>query len=237
MVYGLRRHLAVAATRVAGLGAALLPPRCLLCGEPGTASLDLCAACHQALPRNQPACVRCALPLAAAGTCGACLHRPPLLATVRAAFVYTAPLDRLLPRYKFRGDLAAGRLLARLMLAEVAGCDPPQALVPVPLHRARLRQRGYNQSLELARPVARALRLPLCHALVRARPTLPQAGLPAAQRRANVRGAFAPVADLSGARVALVDDVMTSGATADAAAASLRAAGAASVEVWVVARA
>ncbi|WP_374012630.1 ComF family protein [Pseudoxanthomonas koreensis] len=239
MVYGLRRHLAVAATRVAGLGAALLPPRCLLCGEPGTASLDLCAACHQALPRNQPACVRCALPLAAAGTCGACLHRPPLLATVRAAFVYTAPLDRLLPRYKFRGDLAAGRLLARLMLAEVAGCDPPQALVPVPLHRARLRRRGYDQALELARPLAAALGLPVHDSLLRrVRATAAQSELDATARRRNLHGAFqarsrGPVP----AHVVLVDDVMTTGATLHAAATALRRAGVARVDAWVCARA
>src|SRR5690606_9886749 len=112
------------------------------------------------------ACARCALPLPGpqppgAGTCGACLANPPPLERVHAACLYAAPVDRLLPRFKFHHDLAAGRLLAQLMTERCAALARPDAMVPVPLHRARLRQRGYDQALELARPLARTLHVPL----------------------------------------------------------------------------
>ena len=249
----------------------LLPARCLVCAEAGDAGLDLCAACHSALPRNDLACPRCALPMglpaavrlpvapaasAAAvparerwppppacatgppAMCGACLQRPPPLDATWAAFLYAAPLDRLLPRYKFHGDLAAGRLLAQLMAQAWSGDVRPQALVPVPLHQARLRRRGYDQALELARPLATALDLPLrCDLLQRVRATAAQSQLDAASRRRNLRGAFRAEGRELPAHVALVDDVMTTGATVHAAAEALRQAGVARVDAWVCARA
>src|SRR5690606_3783357 len=130
MVYGSLRRLLHA------LSLALLPPRCLVCGEAGSGGLDLCAACRDALPVPTAACRRCALPLAGAGVCGPCGRRPPPLDALRAPVRCAVPVDRLLPRHKFRRDLAAGRLLATLMAAALAGAERPQALVPVPLHRA-----------------------------------------------------------------------------------------------------
>ncbi|WP_331487844.1 ComF family protein [Luteimonas endophytica] len=170
--------------------------------------------------------------------CGACLARPPPLAEAHAAFVYGFPLDRLLPRFKFHQDLAAGRLLAGWMADALAAAPRPDALLALPLHRARLRSRGYDQALELARPLARAFALPLLHgALRRQRATAPQSRLDAAARRRNLRGAFVvpPGAPLP-AHVALVDDVMTTGATLHAAANALRRAGVARVDAWVCAR-
>ena len=221
----------------------LWPARCLACAEAGHHGHDLCAACLLALPWNRHACARCAVPLpilatTTARTCGDCLQRPLLLQETRAAFVYAAPLDRLLPRFKFHHDLAAGRLLAQLMAHALADAERPQALLPVPLHHARLRARGYDQALELAKPLARALQVPLLHdALVRTRATAPQSRLDAAQRRRNLRKAFTvdPRAVLP-AHVALVDDVMTTGATLHAAADALRRAGVARVDAWVCAR-
>lgn len=169
--------------------------------------------------------------------CGACLRRPPPQALTRAAFVYRPPLDRLLPRAKFHGDLASARVLARLMARELADAERPQALVPVPLHRDRLRRRGYDQALELARPLARALALPLRDDLLhRVRATAPQSRLASPQRRRNLRGAFAVRAAELPSHIALVDDVMTTGATVEAAATALRRAGVARVDVWVCAR-
>lgn len=227
-----------------GLGPALLPLRCLVCADPGDGGRDLCAACHRELPWNHSACARCALPLPRpAPRCGLCLAGRPPQAATRAVFRYAPPLDRLLPRLKFHGDLAAGRLLAQLMaegLAKSLAAAPrPAALVPVPLHRGRLRQRGYDQALELARPLARSLALPLlADRLLRQRATAPQSELDARARQRNVRGAFAlaPGPALP-AHVALVDDVMTTGATLAEAARLLRRAGVARVELWVVARA
>ena len=216
----------------------LWPTRCLACDEAGGELLDLCPACVAALPWHRCACRQCAAPLPAPGICGACLVRPPPLHAARAAFLYAAPLDRLLPRFKFHQDLAAGRLLSQLMAEAFAPLPRPQALVPVPLHRARLRRRGYDQALELARPLARALRLPLrVDVLRRIRDTSAQSQLDAAARRRNLRDAF-DVRDGAAmpTHVALVDDVMTTGATLHAAALALRRAGVARVDAWVCAR-
>ena len=223
------------------LGALLWPARCLACGETGGGGHDLCPPCRAALPWNHAACIRCALPLPASdgrATCGGCMRRPPPLDLVRSACLYGAPLDRWLPRFKFHHDLAAGRLLAQLLAEACAYAPRPQAVVPVPLHRARLRQRGYDQALELARPLAHAFDLPLRPRLLqRVHPTAPQSELSAAARRRNLRGAF--VVDSVAAQpahVVLVDDVMTTGATLHAAARALRRAGVARVDAWVCAR-
>ena len=225
----------------------LWPNRCLVCDAPGMEGLDLCALCSEDLPWNRSACPLCAMPLSQPETCGDCLRReavqrkrarPPALDSVRACFVYAAPLDRLLPRFKFHRDLAAGGLLSQLM-AEVATELPrPEALVPLPLHRARLRRRGYDQALELARPLARALDLPLRDDLLRrVRATAPQSELSAGARSRNVRRAFAvkPDAPLP-AHVTLIDDVMTTGATLRAAAEALKRTGVQRVDAWVCAR-
>jgi ComF family protein len=219
------------------LGLALLPARCLVCDEAGHRGQDLCQACREALPFNRVACRRCALPLAAAGVCASCLRLPPPFAATRAAFVYRFPVDRLLPRLKFRGDLAAGRLLTQLMVEAFADAPRPLALVPVPLHPSRLRQRGYDQALELARPLALAFGLPLrADALRRVRATAAQSELDAASRRHNVRSAFFAGTGQLPDHVALVDDVMTTGATLAECARALHRAGVARVDVWVAAR-
>jgi ComF family protein len=232
---------------LARLGRALWPPRCLLCESAGSAGLDLCDQCLAALPHNRCACLRCAIPMAAEidlnghpvePTCGQCLRRPPPQNQTRAAFVYGFPLDRLLPRAKFHGDLASTRLLAALMACSLAQAERPQALLPIPLHIGRLRERGYDQALELARPLAHRLGLPLRDDLLRrTRATAAQSKLDARQRRRNLRGAFTVCGhrDLP-SHVALVDDVMTTGATVHAAASALLRAGIARVDVWVCAR-
>jgi ComF family protein len=228
----------------------LWPTRCLVCDAPGIDGMDLCAGCAAALPWNRSACLCCAIPLpASAGSlvCGPCLRREAAkahrqqrapLGEVRAAFVYAAPMDQLLPRFKFHRDLAAGALLSQLMAAAFRTAPRPQALVPVPLHRSRLRRRGYDQALELARPLAQVLEVPLRHDLLRrVRPTAPQSELDAAARRRNLRGAFAVAEDTTlPAHVALVDDVMTTGATLHAAATALSMAGVERIDAWICAR-
>jgi ComF family protein len=225
----------------------LWPARCQLCDSPGHDGLDLCSDCFANLPWNHCACPVCALPVPVAATCGECLrreaalmqrHRAIPLDGVHAAFVYAPPLDRLLLRFKFHGDLAAGELLSQLMSEAVSEEPRPDAIVPIPLHRSRLRRRGYDQALELARPLARALELPLRDDLLqRVRVTAPQSELSAAARRTNLRRAFAvkkvvpmPV------NVVLIDDVMTTGATLHAAAEALKRAGVQRVHAWVCAR-
>ncbi len=230
-------------TRVYGWGGwlsgLLFPPTCLVCSEPGVAGRDACPACLASLPWLERGCRRCALPLPVVETadalCGACRQSASPLERVQAAFLYDAPVDGLLRRFKFHHDLAAGRLLSQLMAERLAGVDRPQALVPVPLHASRLRRRGYDQALELARPLARHLGLPLVTGLRRVRATAAQSELDAATRRRNLRNAFAAAGPLP-AHVALVDDVMTTGATVQAAARALRRAGVARVDAWVCAR-
>ncbi|MBD8897843.1 ComF family protein [Rhodanobacter sp. DHG33] len=223
-----------------GLQRWLLPWRCLLCGSTGADGVDLCADCAAELPRNRNCCARCALPLAAAAAlCGECVRRTPPWDAAWAPFRYGWPLDRLESRFKFGHDLAAGRALAMLWQREPMPLPKPALLLPVPLHRARLRQRGYNQAHELAKPLARHFGVPLRHdVLLRSRGTAAQTELDAAGRRRNVRGAFALRIGIPlPAHVAILDDVMTTGATVAECTRVLKRAGVQGVDVWALARA
>ncbi|MEO8747686.1 MAG: ComF family protein [Rhodanobacter sp.] len=218
----------------------VLPLRCLLCGAAGANGIDLCADCAAELPRNHSCCARCALPLATpAALCGECQQHPPPWDATWAPFRYGWPLDRLESRYKFGNDLAAGRALSTLWQREPCPLELPSLLLPVPLHRGRLRRRGYNQALELARPLARALAVPLRHDILqRLRATDAQTELDAVHRRRNVRNAFGLLRGVSlPAHVAVLDDVMTTGATLAECSRLLRRAGVLRVDVWALARA
>jgi ComF family protein len=211
---------------------------CLLCAG-GGAERGLCSGCCADLPWQGSACQRCALPIPIPGTCGACLRSPPPQDRGWSVFDYRPPLDFMIRRLKFHRDLAWARVLGGLMAADISSrCDERvDAIVPVPLHRRRLAERGYNQALELARPLARRLGVPLAWDLcVRCRATAEQTELDAAARRANVRAAFS-VRRSPPATVAVVDDVLTTGSTVAALAQALRRAGAKRVLVWVCARA
>ena len=217
------------------------PSSCLLCGAPGTGRLDLCAACRGDLPHNRWACRRCGIPLppGADGICGACLKKPPKMDATLALFRYEEPVRMLLHDLKFRDQFAVARLFGELLAIAAAAREPrPQAIIPVPLHPRRFRQRGYNQSTEIARIAARRLGLPLdLRHCTRRRPTLPQTGMPAAERRRNLRHAFQVSAELDLGHVTIVDDIVTTGATVGELTRALRSAGVARVDVWAVARA
>jgi len=216
----------------------LLPRSCLLCGAAASECRALCAACQDDLPHQQtPVCPCCALPLALAATaCGVCLQHPPAFDATQAALPYTFPVDRLILGLKFGHRLAIADFLAQSMLT---GEHPAgDVLVPVPLSRRRLAERGFNQALEIARRLARTCQLPIDFStLSRVRETPPQSRLPWRVRKQNVRHAFECHRDFSGRTVILVDDVMTTGATLDAAARCLKDHGAARVVNWVAARA
>ncbi|HZZ94807.1 MAG TPA: ComF family protein [Usitatibacter sp.] len=210
------------------------PQDCVLCLAP--AGDALCGACAAALPWLDRACTRCAVPLPNGGMCVACVVRAPAFDAARSCFEYRFPLDRLVQRFKFAADLALGRWLAACMARVLCDERADLLLVP-PLARSRLRERGFNQALELAKTLSRALDVP-CRGegLVRIRETQPQPGLDRAERARNLRGAFRCEASVAGLHVALVDDVMTTGATAQEIACVLRDRGAARVSVWTVAR-
>ncbi len=224
---------------MAWLGRGLLSSHCLLCGS-STVGPDLCRACLASLPRNAIACGHCALPLdAPAPYCGHCLQHPVPWQSAWAPFRYGWPLNLLVTRFKFSGNLAAGRVLAQAWQLAGKPRDLPDCLVPVPLHRRRRQQRGYNQALELARPLAREWDIALAPQLLqRCRATPPQSDLDAVARRRNLRHAFmARVPGRPPQHVALVDDVMTTGATLAVCTRALRHAGVERVDVWALARA
>ena len=205
---------------------------CFLCR--GSSRELLCDACRAELPGlAAELCPRCALPAPGAAVCGRCLAEPPAYDATTAALVYDFPADALVHALKFRGELALAPLLGKMLSAKVAGFTVDR-VIPVPLSSARLRSRGYNQSVEIARHVARGkLDVDAC---VREVDGAPQMALPWDERRSNVRGAFSCRRPLGGATVAVVDDVMTTGATLDEMAHTLKRAGAARVVNWVVAR-
>ena len=203
----------------------------------------MCTTCRARWGAPTSRCHRCALEVPpGVATCGACLVAPPAWDAADAALAYEAPWDRLVAAFKFDGALDLAPAFAELMAAARDPSRPPPSwLVPVPLGPARLRERGYNQAWELARRLARRLRVPAdAHLLLRLRETPHQLALPRTERAANVRGAFAiepqRAAEVRGREVTIVDDVMTTGATAAELARVLRAAGAARVDVWVLAR-
>jgi ComF family protein len=218
------------------LGDTLLPQSCLLCGD-GRGSGPLCPACRRELPLLQgDGCPVCAEASPDGAVCGACLKSPPRFDATLAPLPYAFPLDKLVQALKYQHRLAVAGFLAQAMLA---GPRPEgDIIVPLPLSAKRLRERGFNQAVEIARPLARALRLPLgLNGFTRRLDTAPQATLPWKERRRNVRHAFACSRDLAGKTVIVVDDVMTTGATLDEFAATLKQHGALRVTNWVAARA
>lgn len=230
------------------LGIALLPPQCALCA--GACSQALCDAClaQYLLQPAGPRCRQCANPLPsmadAALPCGSCLRRPPAFDATLAASDYAAPVDQLLLQLKFAARLHLAPLFAQLLAQatrQQRDWQAPQLLCPVPLGPQRLIERGYNQALEIARPLARLLAVPLLPGLaVRVRETPAQSGVAPRERRTNLARAFevAPAYawQLGGCHVGIVDDVMSSGHTVNALAITLKRHGAARVSILVAAR-
>jgi ComF family protein len=218
---------------------------CLVCNEDSEGATPICMACETELPWLGDHCETCALPLPAAGlTCGQCLKQPPPFEHVIAPWTYGFPVDSLITRFKHSAKWPFGRLLAELLAQFLQhrfdeGLVRPDALVPVPLAVKRLRQRGFNQAAMLARLLGASLDIPCEDQLLkRIHDTSAQQDLKAEARRKNLRNAFAlaPDAPIKGRHLALVDDVLTTGATAQALARLLMEAGAARVDVYCLAR-
>lgn len=219
----------------------LLPPTCLLCGNRGQPDRDLCLPCQEALLRNTACCRQCANPISDLNTnlCGSCLSRPPAFDTTCAPYLHHGAMRYLITTLKFHGRYQHARILG-ILLADFlqANADMPELIIPVPLHPGRYRQRGFNQAIEIARIVARQLQIPLnLHACRRQRNTRHQTGLTARQRRTNMTGAFALYRPLPARHAAILDDVMTTGATTHELARTLKNAGMERVDVWTCSRA
>jgi len=230
----LPQPLRIALNRVA---AQLIPGSCLLCAADSAAGL-LCPACAADLPQLPATlCPQCGDQTTLGERCGACLKDPPAFARTLALFRYEFPVDRLIQALKFGHQLPLAAWFGA-RLSQILVAADHDLVLPLPLHPSRLRTRGFNQSLEIARPVARALGVAIDPTLLsRTRATPPQAELPLKERGRNVRGAFACASDLAGKRVLLVDDVMTTGATLREAARILKIHGAGPITVAVAARA
>lgn len=234
-------------TMAARLLEGLFPDTCCLCRLPADSGWPLCRPCLADLRANDSCCGRCAIPLPpAAGAqqprcCGACLRAPPPFQRVVAPWLYSEELAYLIHRWKYGGERRLTALLAGLWLQRVPAPGEVDLMLPVPLHWRRLWRRGFNQSELLCHRLRQACpalaAVPVEHRLVRRqRATAPQSGLPAARRAVNLRSAFTVQGSCANLRIAIVDDVLTTGATAAALAGALREAGAGHVEIWCLAR-
>lgn len=220
--------------------AKLFPARCCLCGRATHRQRALCEGCYTELPWLGHACPGCAAPLPVAGQrCGHCQQRPPPMDSTRALFHYREPISQLILQLKFRQRLAIAPLFGELLADRLAAHPPlPEALLPVPLHAARQRQRGFNQSLEIARHAAQRFGIPLLDDYCRrTRNTAAQSQLPARERHRNVRGAFAlRTTPASYRHIAIIDDVITTGSTSRELATLLRQADTRVIDCWAIAR-
>ena len=226
----------------------ILPPICHICHSfiPNASTLHICPTCRDLLPLVvSPLCPICGIPFIGAGSdhrCGACLANPPLFDTARAPFLYEGSIRDLIHSFKYSQKTHLRNPLA-LLTIEGMGVflteKKPNLIIPVPLHRSRLRQRGFNQAVLLGRIVSQHLSLPMrTDVLVRTRPTEPQIDLSATERRVNVKGAFAiyKPEQIACKRILLLDDVMTTGSTMNECAKVLKNAGAESVMAVTIAR-
>ena len=221
----------------------LFPPTCILCGNTGFAGKDICLPCHRRLSRNTDFCYRCGehfeITLSQPTLCGRCLSHLPAFDRTYAPFLHHEEIRYLITGLKFGNQLKNARLLGGLLADYLqARTETPGCIIPMPLHPARFKERGFNQAVEIARTVSQQLNIPINHSSCsRHKDTPHQTGLTAKKRRQNLRRAFTVIKPFEARHVAILDDVMTTGATADALAAELKKAGVDKVEIWVCARA
>lgn len=213
--------------------------RCLLCFScVKNSHLSICSQCISDLPwQTRSCCPQCGVISVQGEICGHCLKSPPAFDHTQSVCNYEYPLNAILQQYKYGNKLIVAELFGKLLADALPRTDLPDVIIPMPLHPHRLKERGFNQAVEMARVTARELKLKLDVSICR-RTLLspPQASLPLKQRVKNMRNAFACDGQLNGLRVALVDDVMTTGASLNALAAAIKKAGASTVDCWVIAR-
>lgn len=224
----------------------LLPGACVLCSDHPLGNIDLCEACYLDLPWLKTVCSCCAQPLTLTESstqllCGACLQQPPFFNRTFSMFVYQEPIKKLITGLKFQKKLIYAKLLGELLTRQLASAYQedclPECIIPVPLHQTRLRERGFNQAVELARPIANKFKIKIdLQCCRRVHATTSQAELPAQERYANVKNAFRVKNSFKAKHVALLDDVMTTGHTINELSKVLRQAGVRQIDVWCSAR-
>lgn len=229
------------------LGYKLAPGTCILCHAPSHRNLDICTSCEGDLPYLEHGCLRCAEPMVTANeTCGRCRTRPPPFYKSISLFHYRFPVDRLIIDFKFKQQLIYGKILSSLLAERLARprlsrlCKPidlPDILIPVPLHKDRLRSRGFNQAQEIAQVISNRVGISIdARACVRFRHTDPQVDLTETERQRNISGSFRVLGNLAARNIAIVDDVTTTGATVSELSRTLLNHGARSIQVWTLAR-
>ncbi|MCD6055403.1 MAG: hypothetical protein K0R12_365 [Gammaproteobacteria bacterium] len=223
----------------------LCPQQCAVCGLKTQSPDRLCNRCLEVLPYLKSACYQCANPLPELRDsilCGKCLKDPPLFSQTIACLFYEIPVTEWIYQLKFQHHLLYAAILSDLLLKKLKQLyidknTLPECIIPIPLHAKRTRERGYNQAVELAKPIAKAFKLPLIkHSIKRQRSTKPQMELAQKERIINVKNAFVCPKPLPYRHVAILDDVMTTGSTANAFAKILRENGVEKITVWCGAR-
>lgn len=221
----------------------LFPCRCILCQRTVKQNFALCPDCYRALPHNDVCCLRCALPLAEeinnAVLCGSCIQKPPAFDYAHSLFRYEGDVIGLVHQLKFGEKIGFARTIGEMLLTLLLNTnEKPDCLLPVSLHKSRLRQRGFNQSIEISRVLAKDLAIAIEYtAVVRHRSTTAQTGLNAKQRKNNIKGAFSLAGKLNYKHVLIIDDVMTTGSTVNELAKLLKKNKVARVGVLSIARA
>lgn len=217
-------------------------PSCVLCDAVSDDCISLCTACQKDLPWLLHTCERCAIPLenTQLSVCTQCELNPPAVDSVFCALHYATPVDYLVKRMKFGHQLVYAKILGQLLARELGqrNLDQPDVILPVPLHNARLRSRGFNQTVELYREIQQHFLIPQFKGTLRIKNTKAQTKTKGEERSSNLQGAFALKANIEVPRhIAILDDVITTGATTHSLAQLLKEEGAEKVSVWAVARA
>ncbi len=242
--------LYTSAKRVYSLISCQLPAACVVCGQDAECEYSICNDCEQTLPRLNECCRRCGIEVKGSLTidscCGSCLHKPPNFNFCKSIYSYTSPINKLVASFKFSARFDIGYSLSRILAREMNNyyrtIEKPQILIPVPLHWKRLRSRGFNQASEIGKVVSTQCQIPIQESvLIKTRSTLPQIEMASAlARRSNLRGAFSlrqsePMKTVT--HIALIDDVVTTMATAETLATLLQDVGVHRIDVWCLARA
>ncbi len=228
----------------------LLPTSCVVCGRDSQNCYNLCHVCEAELPWIQRSCPVCGIDRIGQSqlvdTCGSCLLNPPPFTSCNGIFHYVSPIDKLLTDFKFNARFEVGfalsNILSKYMQRYYLNSKKPDLILPVPLHRNRLRLRGFNQAIEIAKVVSRLCHIPLSKsAIMKIRDTSPQTEIGTARaRKLNLRGAFSvanPAILKNVKSVALIDDVVTTMATVTALSKVLQSHGISRIDVWCLARA
>ena len=221
----------------------ILPTSCLICSYQTAHPRGICDACHQALPILPQSCLCCAQVLwTATSLCGTCLTHPKPFDRTYALFPYQPPIIRFITLLKFNHELSHAHTLGQLLIEKIKSHwyrnQPlPELIIPIPLHPKRLQERGFNQALEIAKPIGKFFNISIdYHGTKRIKETVAQSGLKAPHRKRNMAHAFATQRSYAGLHVAILDDVITTGMTVSACAAVLKQSGAKRIDVWCVAR-